>query len=277
MYRSAYAASAASAPPSAAASRATSRAVNRGALVDREVVAVGPRWAAPDARATVSLQEQHRAVDDGDRGRRGDLTELRFRLYRRDPPVGAVEAYLAAVANAAERARTATVRAPAHPRRRRPRRPLPLRSLLGAAAVVGAAVAFAAVLPVAIRELSTIAAVTGPVPSPVATIPMPPSAGVPLGTMAGGPAATSRFAAGGNTVLVGVLCAGRGTLTIRIAGEQPTVLTCDTGAPAYAMLQSTTALDRFTVAVRPQPGARWTLTVGALRRPTDTPTSTPPA
>jgi hypothetical protein len=220
-------------------------------------------------------------VDDGDRGRRGDLTELRFRLYRRDPPVGAVEAYLAAVAHAAERARTATARAPAHhprvPRRRRPRRPLPLRSLLGAAAVVGATVAFAAVLPVAIRELSTITAVTGTVPSPVATIPLPPSAGVPLGTMAGGPAATSRFAAGGNTVLVGVLCAGRGTLTIRIAGDQPTVLTCDTGAPAYAMLQSTTALDRFTVAVRPAPGARWTLTVGALRPPTATSTATPTA
>jgi hypothetical protein len=233
-----------------------------------------------DARATVSLQEHHRAVDDGDRGRRGDLTELRFRLYRRDPPVGAVEAYLAAVAQTAERARSAPVRALAHPRpirRRRPRRPLPLRSLLGAAGVVTATVAFAAVLPAAIRELSTIAAVTGPVPAVAETIPMAPSAGVPLGTMAGGPAATSRFAAGGNTVLIGVLCAGRGTLTIRIAGEQPTVLTCDTGAPAYAMLQSTTPLDRFTVAVQPQPGARWTLAVGALRRQTAAPTSIPTA
>lgn len=220
------------------------------------------------ARATVSLQEQHRAVDDDDRGRRGDLAELRLRLYRRDPPVGAVEAYLAAVARVAAMPRP--VPAPAVPRlrrRRRVRRPLPVRTLLLATAAIVGVVAVAAALPSGIRLLSTVAAVAGPAPAVVETVPVPPAVGVPLGTMAGGPAVTSRFAAGGNVVVIGVLCAGRGTLTIRIAGEEPTVLTCDTDDPAYAMLQSTTPLDRFPVAVRPQPGARWTLAVGALRRP----------
>ena len=228
-----------------------------------------------DARATVSLQEQHRAVDDGDRGRRGDLTELRFRLYRRDPPVGAVEAYLAALAHASSLVRPAPARAPVRTRparRRGPRRPVPVRTLVGAVAMAAATVAFAALLPSAIRQLSTIAAIAGPAPQqPVVTMPAAPAAGVPLGTMAGGPASTARFAAGGNRVVVGVLCSGRGTLTIRIADDQPTVLTCDTAAPAYAMLQSTSALDRFTVAVRPGTGARWTLAVGALRSATATP------
>jgi hypothetical protein len=210
-------------------------------------------------------------VDEGDRGRRRDLGELRLRLYRRDPPADAVEAYLAALAQVPV---LLQARLSLTPRPRRARRPVPVRKLLGAAAAVAASVAFAALLPIGFRQLATQTAITGARPPAPQRVPLPPATGTALGTMAGGPAATARFAAAGHVVTVSVLCEGSGTMTLRIGGEQPTELTCDTATPAFAMLESVAALDRFTLEVVPERTVRWSLAVGALRPPTPTPDAT---
>lgn len=211
-------------------------------------------------------------VDEGDRGQRGDVGELRLRLYRRDPPADAVEDYLAALAHAPVVVQTRTS-APVRRERRRTR-PVPMRKLVGAAAVVAASVSFAALLPVGIRQLTTLTAVTGTRPAAPARVPPPPATGTALGTMAGGPPSTARFAAEKHVVTVSVLCAGRGTITVRIGGDRPTILTCDTAAPAFAMLQSAGALDRFTLEVVPDRTVRWSLAVGALRPPPPAPDAT---
>jgi hypothetical protein len=137
--------------------------------------------------------------------------------------------------------------------------------------MLAATAAFAALLPVAMRQLGTMTGITGATPIAVETMAVPPATGTALGTMAGGGASTARFAAGGNSVTVSVLCSGRGTMTLRVAADRPTVLPCDTAQPAFAMLQSAGRLDRFTVVVRADPAVRWTLSVGALRPPTPTP------
>jgi hypothetical protein len=206
-------------------------------------------------------------VDEGDRRRRSDVAELRLRLYRRDPPVGAVEAYLAALALVP----AAPLRLPAVPRARVRRRPPSVRTLLTTVSVVAGSLLVAALIPVGMRQLGTVSAIAGPQPAPTEAMPLPPTTGTALGTMAGGPASTARFAASGHQVVVSVLCSGSGTMRLRIGDEPPTVLTCDSDLPALALMQSLRPLDRFALEVVPDRAVHWSVAVGALPAPTSGP------
>jgi hypothetical protein len=182
------------------------------------------------------------------------VTELRLRLYRPDPPVDAVEAYLAALA--AVVAEQPPVRE-AHPApHRRGRAALPT----AAALVVLSAAGFALTTS---RQASASDVAAAVVTSAPASIAMPPVTGRPIGTLTGPDATTGLFDAKGTRVVVSVLCRGTGTITLTLGPEPPTVLTCEQGGPALAMLASTRPLGRFTIAVRPDRGVRWSLTAGA--------------
>ena len=181
--------------------------------------------------------------------------ELRRALYRRNPPDGAVDAYLAALDGMPE----AVVAAPAplRPRRRRRRA-----RLLVVVAIVAALVPLA----VAVRDAPARSA-AAPAPSTgAATAPdrFPTVPGEEIGAMSGGPAATKTFDAGGRPAVVSVFCDRSGTLALRIGDDPVTVLTCQVGMPALALVPSTGPLRTFAVAVVPDGPVRWTATVGAL-------------
>jgi len=185
------------------------------------------------------------------------VAELRLRLYRRDPPPGAVAAYLAAVAALPE---VAAPRVPAPRRaagRRRPGR---------AAAVLLGALLLGATAVAAVAGAGREAAAVDRAARPVATsaVPVPSAVGIPIGVLSGTRDGAARFVANGSRVVVSISCTGTGTIAMRIADEDPVVLTCGNGGPALALIGSTGRLDRFAVTVRPDPAMPWALAVGAL-------------
>ena len=183
--------------------------------------------------------------------------ELRRALYRRDPPDGAVDAYLAALDGMPEA--DAAPAPPPRPRRRRRRRRVRL-------LVVAATLAALVPLAVAVRDAPARSA-AAPAPSTgAATAPdrFPTVPGDEIGAMSGGPAATKTFDAGGRPAVVSVFCDRSGTLALRIGDDPVTVLTCQVGMPALALVPSSGPLRAFAVAVVPDGPVRWTATVGAL-------------
>lgn len=188
------------------------------------------------------------------------MEELRLRLYRPDPPDGALEDYLRAVDAAP---------APPAPRARRGVPPVPpVRPGVAALAVAGAAALVAAALGVGTLAGPTPAtSTTRPTtvaPGPLGRVPLPPASGVPLGTLFDDAGSSARFDAGGRTAVISVNCEGDGTLSLRVADEPPTVLTCQLGGPALAMLASTTPLHGFVVSVTRDGPVRWSLAAGTL-------------
>ncbi|GAA2753119.1 hypothetical protein [Amnibacterium kyonggiense] len=187
--------------------------------------------------------------------------ELRLRLYRPDPPDGALEAYLLAMADSpAPAAATRRERASARPGVTALAAAL---GLGGVAPLVAAALAAGSVAGDQTGETAS----TGPTTvalGPSGRVPLPPSTGVPLGTLFDDAGSTARFDAAGRTAVISVNCVGDGTLSVRVADEPPTVLTCQIGGPALAMLPSTTPLHRFAVAVTRDGRVRWSLAAGTL-------------
>ena len=61
-----------------------------------------------------------------------------------------------------------------------------------------------------------------------------------------------------------MLCERSGTLELRIGGDPATVLTCQVGRPALALIPSVGALETFSVTITPSGPVRWAATVGAL-------------
>ena len=183
-----------------------------------------------------------------------ELTALRVRLYRPDPPPGAVEAYLDAMRDAVPSERDEPA-----PRRLRPRR----RALAPAAATV-------ALLAVAVMGLGMARQASSATAPPVrglasaAHLALPSVPGHRIGELYGGPATTGLFDAHGVHAVVGVLCSGDGTIRLRLGQEAPVELTCEAGGPALAMLESAEDLDGFTVSIHPQAGVRWSLAVGTM-------------
>jgi hypothetical protein len=182
-----------------------------------------------------------------------DLTALRDRLYRPDPPEGAVEAYLDALRAEAPSVQADTSPAPARPRRYG-RGAAALAAMAGLAVATGAAVSLGHQAPAA----GVPRAATGSRLEP------PAVPGAPIGTLSGPGSTTGLFDASGSRVVVSVSCSGSGTLDLRIDDAPPSVLTCEQGGPALAMLPSPGALGRFTIAVSRAAGVRWSLAVGAL-------------
>ena len=182
------------------------------------------------------------------------VLELRLRLYRPDPPEGAVAAYLAAL----ERVTPVTLAVRPSPVRRR-----------HALAVAGVAVALAALAATGLGIAWRASAATARVATTAAAthLAVPSVPGYPIGELFGGDATTGLFDARGVHAVVSVLCSGDGTITLRLGPEPPTVLTCQAGGPELAMLASAEDLDRFTLSVAPQPHLQWSLAVGALALP----------
>lgn len=181
-----------------------------------------------------------------------ELTALRTRLYRPDPPAGAVEEYLEALRADAPPPVVDTRAVPARGRGH-------ARGVAALAAMVVLAVGLGTVM-----SLSHQASATGVVTVAGGTqLELPPVPGTPIGTLYGPAGTTGLFDANGSQVVVSVNCSGDGTLDLRIGDEPPTVLTCERGGPALAMLPSAGALDRFTIAVTRHGAVRWSLAVGA--------------
>lgn len=181
-----------------------------------------------------------------------DLHALRTRLYRPDPPEGAVEAYQAAL-----RASAPAAAAEATPVLARPRGVA--RGIAALAAMVLLAVGLGTAMSLG-HQASATGATTG---AGTGQLELPPVPGTPIGTLFGPGATTGLFDASGSRVVVSVNCSGDGTLRVGIGDAPPTVLTCEPGGPALAMLPSTGALDRFTVTVSRHGAVRWSLAVGA--------------
>lgn len=182
------------------------------------------------------------------------LQALRTRLYRPDPPDGAVEAYLDALrAGAPGPSATAVPSMPAVPRRRWGR-------MIGAT-VTTAALALGLVTAMSLSHGAS-AEVAG-TPPRAAHLELPPVLGTSIGTLYGAEGTTGLFDAGGSRVVVSVNCSGSGTLTLRIGDEPASVLTCEPGGPALAMVPSAGSLDLFTVAVARRGLVRWSVSVGA--------------
>jgi hypothetical protein len=188
---------------------------------------------------------------------------LRLRLYRPDPPPGAVAAYLAAV-DGLEQRPIPLPRPEPHRLRRSGLGRRAVRSLVPAVLVGAAVVAGFAALPLATRGLPDAAAVEPPRPTAERYPPVP---GVQLGVLAGRSAAARTFDAEGHLVIVSVNCAGSGTITLRLGTDAPVVLTCEAGGPALAMLETSTGVDRVRLDVRPTAGVRWAIAVGAVPAP----------
>ncbi len=180
------------------------------------------------------------------------LQALRVRLYRPDPPECAVEAYLVALHAEAPVAAAAAV--PAIPRRRRGR-------ILGA---VASTAALALGLVAAMSLSHQAAAEVAGMPLRSVHLDLPPVPGTPIGMLYGAAGTTGLFDAAGSRVVVSVNCSGSGTLTLRIGDEPASVLTCEPGGPALAMVPSAGALDLFTIAIARQGLVRWSLAVGAV-------------
>lgn len=188
--------------------------------------------------------------------------ELRLRLYRPDPPDGALEDYLAAMA-------AAPVPPAGRVRRARPRVRPGAAALAAAIALTGAVALVVAALGVGALagRAGARSAPAGPSAAPLSAggrVPLPPTTGVPLGTLFDDAGSTARFDAAGRTAVISVNCVGDGTLSVRVADEPPTVLTCQVGGPALALLPSTTPLHRFAVAVTRDGRVRWSLAAGTL-------------
>ena len=184
------------------------------------------------------------------------VLELRLRLYRPHPPEGAVEAYLAAI-------RDVTPLPPEE--RARPDRSR--RQALGAAGITIAVLAVATAGLGMARQAAAAAVAPARLAHTASVLVVPPVPGRPIGELMGGAATTGLFDARGVRAVVSVLCSGDGTIALRIGDEPPTVLTCEAGGPALAMLQSTEDLERFTLSVTPQPHLTWSLAVGAMELP----------
>ncbi|RIX28037.1 hypothetical protein [Amnibacterium setariae] len=188
------------------------------------------------------------------------VAELRLRLYRPDPPPGAVAAYLEALAV------LPPAPEPVLPRLRRPpRRPPSLRAIavvLAVAAAAAGGIALAADGNRAAVEADRADRAAQAVQA--AAILLPNAVGTPIGVLAGSRDGAARFVADGHRVVVSINCTGSGTIALRIGPEDPVVLTCGNGGPALALIPSTGALDRFVVRVEPDPAMPWALAVGAL-------------
>jgi hypothetical protein len=200
-------------------------------------------------------------VDGHGRSTTASLVELRLRLYRPEPPVGAVAAYLDALRNAPVLRESPPVVDPTPPRRARA-----LATLVLGACVLGAAtgaVLLGRQVPAAVHA-STVEAATAGTATSGSRLPAPPLTGVPLGDLFGSGRATGTFTANDHRVVASVLCTGSGTIEVRIGAEPPTVLTCQAGLPALAIVASAAPLDRFTIVVTPDGPIRWSLAAGAL-------------
>lgn len=177
-----------------------------------------------------------------------EVDGLRLRLYRPAPPAGAVDAYLAAL--------DPTRRPPAEPA---DAPPPPTRPPTGRAVRTGLLVALAGTVAVLLSLLRPTAA--DPTAPP---LPQPAVPGAFVGAMAGEGHRTQVFDALDHWVIVTVLCAGRGTVTVRLAGEAPAVQTCAPGTPSLGMIGSRSRMGRLPVDVSTTEHPRWSLTVGAI-------------
>lgn len=202
-------------------------------------------------------------MDGHGRSTTAGVAELRLRLYRPDPPAGAVAAYLAAL-------RTQPSLGAAGPAPAAAPRP---HGRAMAALGVGVGVVAAALVATQVgRQVPTlVAAPTVEVASSAssrstAAIPEPPLMGVPLGDLSGSGRASGRFDANGHLVVASVLCSGVGTLSVRIGTAPPTLLSCVQGPPALAIVAGTGRLDRFTIVVDTDEPIRWSLAAAALDR-----------
>ena len=182
-----------------------------------------------------------------------ELAALRVRLYRPDPPEDAVEAYLAALRDEAPGPAIDVPKAMDRPRRLG-------RGVTALVTAVVLAVGLGAAMTVS-RQAAATGATSG---MGIPQLALPPVPGTPIGTLYGPGSTTGLFDATGSRAVVSVDCSGRGTVRVRIADEPPTVLTCEPGGPALAMLPSRGALDRFTVEVSRHGSVRWSLVVGAV-------------
>ena len=201
-------------------------------------------------------------MDGHGRSTTTSVVELRLRLYRPEPPAGAVAAYLAAL-----RAQpVATAGAPASTTRRHHLRSWPLATLAVVACVLGA-VAASTVVGRAVPELvaapAAVHAGTGTASGP-GRLPAPPLMGVPLGDLFGTGAATGRFSANGHRVVASVLCSGVATLAVRIGTEPPTLLSCQAGPAAFAVVAGVGPQERFAITVTPDAPIRWSLAAAAV-------------
>lgn len=197
-------------------------------------------------------------MDGHGRSTTASVAELRLRLYRPDPPAGAVAAYLQALRTEP----AVLVGVPSPPPRARPHG--------RALAVVAAGAAVAALVSIGVgRQVPALVAApaireTVSAPAGSTALPAPPLMGVPLGDLSGTGPASGRFTANGHAVVASVLCSGVGTLSVRIGAAPPTLLSCVQGPPALAIVAGSGPLDRFTIAVRPDAPIRWTLAAAAL-------------
>lgn len=199
-----------------------------------------------------------------------DAAELRLRLYRPDPPAGAVEAYLEALAllPTAPEPQPLAARAAEAPRAGRRLAGL---AVLGAAALVAVALV--------VREAPAPAGFSAPSPTPVSTSTSDPGPanrfpsvpGTVVGVMAGDGASRRTFDAGGDRVVVSLLCSGGGILSLRLGAEPPTVLSCEQRGSGLAMVASATAFDSLLVAVTPTGPVEFSLAIGTLDPGADLP------
>lgn len=180
------------------------------------------------------------------------LQALRTRLYRPDPPEGAVEAYLEAL-----RAEAPVTSTPAVQAIRRGRRG---RTVGAAAATAVLALGLVAAMNLSHQASADVAGI----PPRSAHLELPPVPGTPIGALYGADGTTGLFDAGGSRVVVSVECSGSGTLTLRIGEAPSSVLTCEPGGPALAMVPSAGSLDLFTIAVARQGPVQWSVAVGAV-------------
>lgn len=201
-------------------------------------------------------------MDGHGRSTTTSVAELRLRLYRPEPPAGAVAAYLAAL-----RAEPVVVAgAPVHTRRPlEHHRPRPLAALVVGGGLV-AAIAASTLVGRQAPQLVAGPAVRAASSASAAAkrLPAPPLMGVPLGDLFGSGPATGRFDAAGHRVVASVLCTGVATLAVRIGTEPPTLLSCDAGPAAFAVVAGTEPQEGFTITVTPDAPIRWSLAAAAV-------------
>jgi hypothetical protein len=200
-------------------------------------------------------------VDGHGRSTTTSVAELRLRLYRPEPPAGAVAAYLAALRTQpvlVAGAPAAAARAHHH------RHSWPLAAVAVGACLVGAVAASTLVG----RQVPTLvappAARTTTSTSSTSRLPAPPLMGVPLGDLFGTGPATRRFSANGHRVVASVLCSGVATLAVRIGSEPPTLLSCEAGPAAFAVVASAGPQQGFSISVTPDAPIRWSLAAAAV-------------
>ena len=178
--------------------------------------------------------------------REDELAALRRRLYRPAPPAGAVDEYLTALS----RGTATTAVSPEAPSEARP---TGQRSIWLIAVPVAALAAAAALL-----------AAPSTAPPADEALPQPAAPGVFVGAMAGSGARTAVFDAFDRWAVLTVLCSGRGTVTVRLGGDAPSVQTCGSDTPSLGMTGSRTRVGRVPVSVSTTGNPRWSLAVGAI-------------